>query len=68
MNRDVQRIIDVHCRIGSLEKNGQERYTTEIVHCRIGSLERGSLIVPMAYRVHCRIGSLEIYWFLISVF
>ena len=32
-------LISVHCRTGSLEKNGGNAVANRLVHCRTGSLE-----------------------------
>ena len=50
---------NVHCRIGSLEKNANVRKMLQVVHCRIGSLEKSRRIGRPHITVHCRIGSLE---------
>ena len=52
--------LDVHCRIGSLEKNRDDVIKALEVHCRIGSLENSSQWGFLLLNVHCRIGSLEI--------
>lgn len=52
----------VNCRIGSLERELEREYVTELVNCRIGSLEKSLLSLSAAERVNCRIGSLEIYY------
>ena len=54
-----KRCLNVHCRIGSLEKQLGPLTGLRFVHCRIGSLEilkEADLPLP---GVHCRIGSLE---------
>ena len=49
----------VHCRIGSLENEGETDIEADTVHCRIGSLEIIKQKHWQEANVHCRIGSLE---------
>ncbi len=49
----------VHCRTGSLEKQGITTNPGFEVHCRTGSLEIYVQMAGRGMRVHCRTGSLE---------
>ena len=50
---------EVHCRVGSLEKEGLWHWVHQDVHCRVGSLEKERINPKLIKRVHCRVGSLE---------
>ena len=53
-------LLQVDCRIGSLESCRRCRRSSLSVDCRIGSLENNQSVVCVLLRVDCRIGSLEI--------
>ncbi len=53
--------LQLHCRIGSLEKIVLIFNFTGFLHCRIGSLEIAGAIHIAEIKLHCRIGSLEIF-------
>ena len=62
MNRVAVRVIvNVHCRIGSLENIEEVQNEYEEVHWPIGRLEIADRAGEYHTYVHCRIGSLEIF-------
>ena len=56
---EIRAVIQVDCRIGSLEMTGQHKLLRRGVDCRIGSLEMSEVQNNPQENVDCRIGSLE---------
>ena len=54
-----QRVLQIHCRIGSSEKHLSSRRCTAPIHCRIGSSEKANFAGLVLDVIHCRIGSSE---------
>ena len=52
-------LVEVNCRIGSLEKKKCRVLMSQLVNCRIGSLEMEGSDDDEYDDVNCRIGSLE---------
>ena len=51
--------LEVHCHVGSLEKQLSRMHSNPYVHCHVGSLEKLSFLVVVITLVHCHVGSLE---------
>ena len=61
-------LLQVICRIGSLENKSHALCNPGEVICRIGSLEKSSLNVYCVLSVICRIGSLENFFLIQRIF
>jgi len=57
--QDINAMVNVHCRLGSLENQWWPVQYRQRVHCRLGSLEMNEIMLEKWHEVHCRLGSLE---------